>query len=1008
VFCWDDLWRLVRESAKDGPAWLSKSATGVVLDEAIRRVRDRDQDHSAILDDAFGRAGYRRQLATRIENWTTAELPVRRRFRRPRSEVEGAEWSVFESYRAILRELNAEDEAGIAVWASRRLARSPRFWAESERVGPIVFLDVGEPTPARWRIIDRAAATSREVHVSLMYEAEHALGEVYLAAEAVCARLLESGFEGTAVPPADGRPAGLLQAERQLFRYQPSDCPGLSSTEGLSIRGAPLGDGAARLLASEVRALLDRGVAPEEILILFRHWSDEADEAVETLRAWGLPAVALVPGALPREPAVSALRLTISIPLKEWETELVVRLLRHGQICPAWPRVDRLTLSTAASTIQAMPVFRGHEKLLIELDRALARCETGAGIEAERISQARAIAVRLFEVLSPLDQSRPWSGQVAELRRVSDALGVAAGDAEVLDPLWDALDDRTDVLERLGGDGQSWSWAEFVAEVGAVLSETCVPRPAAAPGSIAVATVELADGAGARYIIAAGLSEGAFPARAAVEQLLDLAPGDEPDLATRQLFSREMMRFLKVLGSAQEGVILTYPTTDLKGQELLRAGFLEDLLALLPSESGHSSHIAYPRLHPALIDQPELAGSAALTRVRSTALASEQGDLAELLKLAADPAHRQVLEGTAAALHALSRRLRGTPFGEFDGRLRDGAAILDLDREFGPDFLYSPSQLETYLACPFQFFCKYVLNLKPIEKRDELDEDATAHGSQMHDVLESFETKLLGQPAAADLAQIAEIEIERVMQQDLAAASELDLGLMEIERGRIFRSLLQYVRQRQSYQRDGEPSFSTHALEVDFGADDSPHPWLEIQQNGRIIRLRGRIDRIDVAKTPEGLKFRVIDYKSGSVPSSTEVKHAEMLQLPLYAIAVERLLFAGATAGLFDLGYWSLRDEGYRPIAFESWESDQETLTAFVLDLVDEVRRGVFDVHSRKPGCENYCDYRGVCRLRQVRLASKKLERNLPELSVQSRRGRGGASARKPATGSERGSETDA
>jgi len=1005
VFCWNDLWRLVRESAKDGPAWLSQSATGVVLDEAIRRVRDKD--HPALLDHAFEQAGYRRQLATRIADWTTAELPVRRRGRRAGSEIEAVEWSVFESYRAILSELSAEDDAGFAVWASRRLARSPRFWAESPHAGPIVFLDVGEPTPARWRIIDRANATSRELHVSLMYEAEPAMAEVYLATEAVCARLLEAGFEETAVAPADGRPAGLCQAESELFRNERSDCPELSSTGGLSIRGAPLGDGAARLLACEVRALRDRGVPPEEILVLFRRWSDEADEAVETLRAWGLPAVALVPGPLVREPAVSALRLAITIPLEEWETELIVRLLRHGQIHPAWPRADRLTLSTAASTIQATPSFRGREKLLQELDRALARCEAVAGIEAERIRQARAIAVQLFEVLSPLDQPRLWSEQVAELRRVADALGVAAAEAEVLDSLWDALDDRTDVLERLKRDGQSWTWAEFVAELGAVITEASAPRQAAAPGSITVATVELAEGATARYVIVAGLSEGAFPARAAVERLLDLAPGDEPDLATRQSFSREMMRFLRVLGSAQEGVVLTYPTTDLKGQELLRAGFLDDLLNRLPPEAAALCHIAYPRLHPALIDQPELAGSAGLQRVRATALASEQGDLAELEKLAADPAHRQVLEGTVAALHALSARLRGTPFGEFDGLLHDAAAILDLDRQFGPEFRYSPSQLETYLACPFLFFCKYVLNLKPIEKRDELDEDATAHGSQMHDVLESFETKLLNQPAVGDLAQIAAIEIDRVMQQDLAAATDLDLGLLEIERGRTFRSLLQYVSQRQSYQRDGELSFSPHALEVDFGADGSLHPVLEIRQNDRTIRLRGRIDRIDVASTPEGLKFRVIDYKSGSVPSSTEVKHAEMLQLPLYAMAAGRLLFDGAAAGLFDLGYWSLRDEGYKPIAFENWESDQETLIAFVLDLVDEVRKGIFVVHSRKPGCENYCDYRGVCRLRQVRLASKKLDRNLPDLSVRSRRGRGGAGARKSVAGSGPGSETD-
>ena len=101
---------------------------------------------------------------------------------------------------------------------------------------------------------------------------------------------------------------------------------------------------------------------------------------------------------------------------------------------------------------------------------------------------------------------------------------------------------------------------------------------------------------------------------------------------------------------------------------------------------------------------------------------------------------------------------------------------------------------------------------------------------------------------------------------------------------------------------------------------------LEIGEGERTIRLRGRIDRIDVAETPEGSRFRVIDYKSGSVPSSTDVKHGEMLQLPLYAMAVERLLFQDGAAGLFDLGYWSLKKDGFKPIAFASWDEDQKAL----------------------------------------------------------------------------------
>ena len=124
---------------------------------------------------------------------------------------------------------------------------------------------------------------------------------------------------------------------------------------------------------------------------------------------------------------------------------------------------------------------------------------------------------------------------------------------------------------------------------------------------------------------------------------------------------------------------------------------------------------------------------------------------------------------------------------------------------------------------------------------------------------------------------------------------------------------------------------------------------------------------------PAGECFRVIDYKSGSVPSSTQVKQGEMLQLPLFH-GCEELLFASEGTELHDIGYWSLKKDGFKSITFESWVRHQDLLVAHVLALIDRLRRGVFVVQSRKPGCETYCKYRGVCRIRQVRQAEKRLD----------------------------------
>ena len=257
--------------------------------------------------------------------------------------LEAAEWAVFVAYRRLLDELGVDDDAGMSVWASKRLARSPRFWAASKRDDEVVFLDFDHTEPAYWRILEKAVQAGRPVHVTLAIEHDPKMAEVSLANERVRTRMMELGLVETTHDLPAKRPAGLRSIQRALFRDCDHATPVslIEDAQGLAVRGAPLGDGVSRLVAREIRDLLSIGVAPEEILVVFRHWNAEADGVLETLRAWGVPAHADVSRAIEAAPAVSALRLAIRLPLEDWETELIVSLLRHGQFCPPWPGVDR-------------------------------------------------------------------------------------------------------------------------------------------------------------------------------------------------------------------------------------------------------------------------------------------------------------------------------------------------------------------------------------------------------------------------------------------------------------------------------------------------------------------------------------------------------------------------------------------------------------------------------------------------------------------------------------------
>ena len=118
-----------------------------------------------------------------------------------------------------------------------------------------------------------------------------------------------------------------------------------------------------------------------------------------------------------------------------------------------------------------------------------------------------------------------------------------------------------------------------------------------------------------------------------------------------------------------------------------------------------------------------------------------------------------------------------------------------------------------------------------------------------------------------------------------------------------------------------------------------------------------------------------------------------MLQLPLYAMAVERIIFRGdELSALHDVGYWGLRDDGFKPIAFERLGGRPgDARCTRTGELVDQLRRGVFVVQSQDDGMRGLLRVPGVCRVRQVR----RRRRSRPE----SARAQRGSAPRKAAEG---------
>src|SRR6185437_10892150 len=125
----------------------------------------------------------------------------------------------------------------------------------------------------------------------------------------------------------------------------------------------------------------------------------------------------------------AALLLAIGLPVEDWATDRVIRLLRNGQVRPGWVGSDPMSMAAAASVLKSSPVFRGREQLLNWLDRQLDQFR-GHSIKARRAHLARDLVGGIFAILAALDQPRPFAEQVERLFLIADELGIghAGGD----------------------------------------------------------------------------------------------------------------------------------------------------------------------------------------------------------------------------------------------------------------------------------------------------------------------------------------------------------------------------------------------------------------------------------------------------------------------------------------------------------------------------------------------------------------------------------------------------
>lgn len=644
--------------------------------------------------------------------------------------------------------------------------------------------------------------------------------------------------------------------------------------------------------------------------------------------------------------------------------------------------------------------------------------ETHAGLALlERLAEA-------FDELPPKATLVEW-GQ--GLHRLAESLGllrVVASDPP--DGSGTGID-TTDVAEidRLaceqlfavlaGGDRLS-TWlsekppeldaSEFHSELLDLLQTEPLPRNRNETGCVRILAAGSARTLEIPYLFLAGLTERSFPQPErdglyTETEARTLISAGVPLVDRLERNQEELLLFYEVVTRPSKRLILSYPALDEKAQPLSPSSYL------LEVERACGAGVIPRWEEPDLSPVPR--GTKPLGFVDQRLIALDQllkGEPAPLARLLTHPPRADFPPQLLASLAATHARQRGDSFGAFEGVLSSPAAAKVLAAQFGPSYTWSASRLETYAYCPFRYFAGDVLGVQPLDEL-ALEVDYGARGALLHAALSHIhrQLNLLAERASTP----AELEVEEFIRQlDEAlvamiairrAASRLEEAQREVDR----RTLARWGKQYHEQHTDYDAAYAQHELplrpshfEVRFGprrrdaeeedplSTDEP---FELKMGEEILRLTGRIDRIDRGVIDGQPVFNVLDYKSGRSAKLTaaDIEAGIALQLPLYTMAAHELLLREYGDVPWQAGYWIVRERGFnqkQALVFyeqqaellqpsEAWKSLREKVLERVAAIVAGVRSGEFPMFSVDDTCTSRCEFRTVCRVNQTRSLEK-------------------------------------
>ncbi len=565
---------------------------------------------------------------------------------------------------------------------------------------------------------------------------------------------------------------------------------------------------------------------------------------------------------------------------------------------------------------------------------------------------------------SPVGEDDGPSGDVpAGDPHRSTSLGLArqaaSGSHEIADRDRAALEALKDVLRGLvwgeeALQGAPVTFGAFLEDLNGAIDAAAYHLPLATGAEVVLAaTVSQVRGVGFRAVAVLGLAEGEFPMALSEDPFLRDA--DRTLMRTKcglpvedSLVSLETQIFYEAITRPREALLLTRPRIADNGAVWEPSPFWEEIVRRLDVHPVPTTGRSHPVPRDAA-SWPELAAAFAALPVSAAAGPAWAWVEGRRPDLCAHITHGQAI---------LASRLKETG-GPFDGDLTHWERIFA--GMFGQAYVWSPTRLEQYRACPYLFFTSGALKLEPRQAPAE-GLGAIQLGNIYHRILE----RLYGTVGReGDLAALL-AALPAIAQEVLDAAPRDEQFRVTAYWERTRQGILAHVEQSVAAIEALGDGFRFSEAERTFGIHDKPGPVLVVHgEAGDAFRVHGYIDRVD---RDDAGHVRIVDYKTAGPSTFTNaaVRDGKKLQLPLYALAAQEALGLGQVTEGF---YWHVQHAKPSGFTLSSFYSDNghgpraamDHVKALAWEAVRGARKGTFGPAVPKGGCPSYCPAAAYC-----------------------------------------------